>query len=85
MQTVMVLGGGPGTELRPLTDMRAEPAMPFAGLFRLIDFPISNCINSGGCAWVWTRLMGAPPACMRWCDRSGCCSIAYTTEQASPP
>ncbi|KAI8475062.1 MAG: nucleotide-diphospho-sugar transferase [Monoraphidium minutum] len=43
----MILGGGPGNELRPLTDMRAEPAVPFAGLFRLIDIPISNCINSG--------------------------------------
>jgi hypothetical protein len=43
----MILGGGPGRDLRPLTDRRAEPAMPFAGLFRLIDFPISNCINSG--------------------------------------
>jgi glucose-1-phosphate adenylyltransferase len=44
----MVLGGGPGNELRPLTDVRAEPAMPFAGSFRLIDIPLSNCINSGG-------------------------------------
>jgi glucose-1-phosphate adenylyltransferase len=43
----MILGGGPGNELRPLTDVRAEPAVPFAGLFRLIDIPISNCINSG--------------------------------------
>ncbi|KIY92748.1 Glucose-1-phosphate adenylyltransferase [Monoraphidium neglectum] len=42
----MILGGGPGNELRPLTDVRAEPAVPFAGLFRLIDIPISNCINS---------------------------------------
>jgi glucose-1-phosphate adenylyltransferase len=45
----MVLGGGPGNELRPLTEVRAEPAMPVAGLFRLIDIPLSNCINSG--AW----------------------------------
>ncbi|GBF96687.1 glucose-1-phosphate adenylyltransferase [Raphidocelis subcapitata] len=44
---VMVLGGGPGNDLRPLTDVRAEPAMPVAGLFRLIDIPVSNCINSG--------------------------------------
>ncbi|KAI8474084.1 MAG: nucleotide-diphospho-sugar transferase [Monoraphidium minutum] len=43
----MILGGGPGSELRPLTDVRSEPAMPLAGLFRLIDVPISNCINSG--------------------------------------
>jgi hypothetical protein len=44
---VMILGGGPGNELRPLTDTRAEPAMPFAGLYRLIDVPVSSCINSG--------------------------------------
>lgn len=43
----MILGGGPGNDLRPLTDVRAEPAMPFAGTFRLVDIPISNCINSG--------------------------------------
>lgn len=43
----MVLGGGPGTDLWPLTHTRAEPAVPFAGLFRLIDVPVSNCIHSG--------------------------------------
>jgi len=43
----MILGGGPGTDLYPLTKTRAEPAVPFAGLFRLIDVPVSNCVNSG--------------------------------------
>jgi glucose-1-phosphate adenylyltransferase len=43
----MILGGGPGTDLWPLTNSRAEPAVPFAGLFRLIDVPLSNCIHSG--------------------------------------
>lgn len=43
----MILGGGPGTDLYPLTRTRAEPAVPFAGLFRLIDVPVSNCVNSG--------------------------------------
>eukprot|EP00878_Enallax_costatus_P019691 GHUV01020781.1.p1 GENE.GHUV01020781.1~~GHUV01020781.1.p1 ORF type:complete len:431 (+),score=103.78 GHUV01020781.1:256-1548(+) len=43
----MILGGGPGTDLWPLTNSRAEPAVPFAGLFRLIDIPLSNCIHSG--------------------------------------
>eukprot|EP00775_Hariotina_reticulata_P001384 gene1384-1724_t len=43
----MILGGGPGQELWPLTNTRAEPAVPFAGLFRLIDVPLSNCIHSG--------------------------------------
>lgn len=43
----MILGGGPGTDLWPLTNSRAEPAVPFAGLFRLVDVPLSNCIHSG--------------------------------------
>lgn len=43
----MILGGGPGAELRPLTDTRAEPAMPLAAQFRLVDVPISHCLNSG--------------------------------------
>lgn len=43
----MILGGGAGTDLWPLTNSRAEPAVPFAGLFRLIDVPLSNCIHSG--------------------------------------
>lgn len=42
----MILGGGPGNDLWPLTKSRAEPAMPFAGLYRLIDIPVSNCVNS---------------------------------------
>ena len=40
------LGGGAGTRLYPLTKMRAKPAVPLAGKYRLIDIPISNCINS---------------------------------------
>ncbi|MEI7848072.1 MAG: glucose-1-phosphate adenylyltransferase [Chloroflexota bacterium] len=43
----IVLGGGRGTRLYPLTKLRAKPAVPIAGKFRLIDVPISNCINSG--------------------------------------
>lgn len=42
-----VLAGGRGTRLGQLTDWRAKPAMPFAGKLRLIDFPLSNCVNSG--------------------------------------
>ena len=43
----VILGGGRGTRLQPLTKLRAKPAVPIAGKFRLIDIPISNCINSG--------------------------------------
>jgi len=43
----IILGGGQGTRLRPLTKLRAKPAVPIAGKYRLIDIPISNSINSG--------------------------------------
>lgn len=42
----LVLGGGAGTRLFPLTQYRSKPAVPLAGKYRLIDIPISNCINS---------------------------------------
>jgi glucose-1-phosphate adenylyltransferase len=42
----IILGGGVGTRLYPLTKMRAKPAVPIAGKYRLIDIPVSNCINS---------------------------------------
>lgn len=42
----IILGGGAGTRLYPLTKLRAKPAVPLAGKYRLIDIPISNCINS---------------------------------------
>jgi glucose-1-phosphate adenylyltransferase len=43
----IVMGGGRGTRLYPLTKLRAKPAVPIAGKYRLIDIPLSNCINSG--------------------------------------
>ena len=43
----IVLAGGKGTRLEPLTRDRAKPAVPFGGLYRIIDFTLSNCINSG--------------------------------------
>jgi len=43
----VVLGGGRGTRLLPLTKFRSKPAVPLAGKYRLIDIPLSNCINSG--------------------------------------
>ena len=43
----LVLAGGRGARLQALTDWRAKPAVPFAGKFRIIDFTLSNCVNSG--------------------------------------
>jgi glucose-1-phosphate adenylyltransferase len=43
----IILGGGAGTRLYPLTASRSKPAVPIAGKYRLVDIPISNCINSG--------------------------------------
>lgn len=43
----VILGGGRGSRLYPLTKMRSKPAVPIGGKYRLIDIPISNCINSG--------------------------------------
>ncbi len=42
----IILGGGRGTRLKPLTSTRSKPAVPVAGKYRLVDIPISNCINS---------------------------------------
>ena len=44
---VMILAGGEGKRLFPLTKDRAKPAVPFGGKYRIIDFPLSNCVNSG--------------------------------------
>jgi glucose-1-phosphate adenylyltransferase len=43
----LILAGGRGSRLMNMTDWRAKPAVPFGGKFRIIDFPLSNCINSG--------------------------------------
>ena len=43
----LILAGGRGSRLQQLTNWRAKPAVPFGGKFRIIDFPLSNCVNSG--------------------------------------
>ena len=43
----IILAGGRGSRLFELTDRRAKPAVYFGGTFRIIDFPLSNCLNSG--------------------------------------
>lgn len=44
---VMIMAGGASENLSVLTAVRSEPAIPFGGKFRIIDFPLSNCVNSG--------------------------------------
>ena len=48
----VVLAGGRGERLGPLTRDRAKPAVPFGGIYRIIDFTLSNCLNSG-CGGFW--------------------------------
>ena len=43
----IIMGGGRGSRLRPLTRRRAKAAVPLAGKYRLVDVPISNCLHSG--------------------------------------
>ena len=43
----MLLAGGQGSRLKVLTEKTAKPAVPFGGKYRIIDFPLSNCVNSG--------------------------------------
>ena len=61
----VILGGGAGTRLYPLTKQRAKPAVPIGGAYRLIDVPMSNCINSGiskmyVLTQVWPRARAMP-------------------------
>ena len=56
----VILGGGKGTRLLPLTEYRSKPAVPIGGKYRLIDVPIANCINSGiNRAYVLTQFSSA--------------------------
>ena len=56
----IILGGGAGTRLYPLTATRSKPAVPIAGKYRLVDIPISNCINSNlNRMWVLTQFNSA--------------------------
>ena len=62
----LILAGGRGTRLKDLTNKRAKPAVHFGGKFRIIDFALSNCINSG------IRRIGVITSInrIRWCSIS---------------
>ena len=48
----VILGGGQGARLFPLTQLRSKPAVPIGGKYRLIDIPISNCLHLGSTAFL---------------------------------
>ncbi len=52
----VILAGGMGSRLSPLTDDRAKPAVPFGGKYRIIDFTLTNCLHSGYYARYWFSL-----------------------------
>ncbi len=55
-----VMAGGKGERLWPLTKDRAKPAVPFGGIYRIVDFTLSNCVNSGlRCIYVLTQYKSA--------------------------
>ena len=58
----MLLAGGQGSRLHALTSHVAKPAVPFGGKYRIIDFPLSNCINSGIDTDVYKRQAQGPAA-----------------------
>ena len=59
----MLLAGGQGSRLYALTQRLAKPAVPFGGKYRIIDFPLSNCVNSG----IDTVGILVPRPAVRWC------------------
>ena len=56
----VIMGGGRGTRLYPLTKLRCKPAVPLAGKYRLVDIPISNCINSDTIEFISANLLRIP-------------------------
>ena len=58
----MLLAGGQGSRLYALTKKLAKPAVPFGGKYRIIDFPLSNCVNSG------IDTVGVLTQYSRWCS-----------------
>ena len=58
----MLLAGGQGSRLYALTKKLAKPAVPFGGKYRIIDFPLSNCVNSG------IDTVGVLTSISRWCS-----------------
>src|SRR3972149_4864434 len=66
----LVLAGGRGTRLKQLTDWRCKPAVPFGGKFRIIDFTLSNCVNSG-IRRIGVATQYKPPSRIRLSHRAG--------------
>ena len=93
-QTVLgiILGGGAGSRLYPLTKKRAKPAVPLGANYRLIDIPVSNCINSNvNKIYCLTQVLRPPPlqARARHAQATLLCNTAVLLEagakEVSPP
>lgn len=68
----LILAGGRGTRLKDLTIKRAKPAVHFGGKFRIIDFALSNCINSGSAASALLPSISR----IRWCSTSSAAGLS---------
>jgi glucose-1-phosphate adenylyltransferase len=78
----IILGGGAGTRLYPLTKQRAKPAVPIGGAYRLIDVPMSNCINSGiSKIYILTQVCKG----IRITRTRSCSSPPHSTAHSCPP
>ena len=79
----LILGGGRGTRLYPLTKSRSKPAVPIAGKYRLIDIPVSNCIHAG-LTRIFVLIIGASdPTVLRTAAESG--RILISHDRATMP
>jgi len=76
----IILGGGAGTRLYPLTKTRAKPAVPLGANYRLIDIPVSNCLNSG-----ITQVTAARPHARTRCPRLTSRTVGALRAVRSPP
>ena len=83
----MLLAGGQGSRLYALTSHVAKPAVPFGGKYRIIDFPLSNCVNSGiDTVGVLTQYQPLKLNCLSWATASpGTWTVPTAVVHVLPP